>query len=202
MDIQPLAFMASAEDFLFSISGMLYYPVVLGLVFLVIYILMLAGAVAREFLERKHDDFAAVAAYGEQLEAAMAKGLGTHPDLTIEALLQAAERDLIRDVEKARFIVRAAPGIGLMGTLIPMGIALAALSQGSMPEMADHMVKAFTSAVIGLGCGVAAFALALMREQWVRADLARMRYLSELALRDGELASLSAPHAVQTAEAA
>jgi len=75
--------------------------------------------------------------------------------------------------------VRAAPGIGLMGTLIPMGIALAALAQGNMPEMAGMMVNAFNSAIVGLGTGVVAFALALVKESWINNDKNEIRYLAE-----------------------
>lgn len=189
MNVENFDLMRGAEGFLFSVSEILYYPVTLGLVLLIIYILASIGSLTREHLERRRGNYLARQAYRDRLAAALTAGLGAHPDLKLEVLLQEAERSLGRSVEKARFIVRAGPGIGLMGTLIPMGVALAALAQGSMPQMAEHMVSAFTAAVAGLGCGVAAFAIALVREQWVRADLVYLRYVTELALRDGRVAA-------------
>ncbi len=69
-----------------------------------------------------------------------------------------------------------------MGTLIPMGMALASLAQGNMPEMAGRMVTAFTTAVVGLGCSVVAYLISLVKERWVREDLREMEFLSELVL--------------------
>ena len=144
--------MGWAEGFLFAVSSVLYYPVMLGLVVLVFYMLYLIGSVLREHLERRRGNFAARRILQERLARTLTSS-ARHADVELERVLQDMERELHVSVERSRFIVRAGPGIGLMGTLIPMGVALAALAQGSMPEMAQHMVRAFTSAVVGLGCG-------------------------------------------------
>ena len=63
------------------------------------------------------------------------------------------------------------PALGLMGTLIPMGIALAGLAQGNLPRMAENMTAAFTATIVGLAASVVAYVLALVREHWLRADM-------------------------------
>jgi biopolymer transport protein ExbB/TolQ len=171
-----------AENFLFVVSEVLHYPVMLGLVALVFFMLVLMGATAREFLERKKQSFPLRADYSSKVAQIMAKP-GVSHEIELEKLLQDYEQRGLKPVEKARFIVRAGPGVGLMGTLIPMGVGLAALAQGEMPEMASQMVHAFTAAVVGLGSGVAAYAIAIVREQWLREDLIEMRYLTEKAAR-------------------
>ncbi|MCC6206658.1 MAG: MotA/TolQ/ExbB proton channel family protein [Gammaproteobacteria bacterium] len=176
-----------AENFLYVVSAVLYYPVTLGLVALVFYMLILIGGLAREHLDRKRGQRPAIDGYRGRLTTWLAEGARENRDLELEILLQEAERQLGKAVERARFIVRSGPGLGLMGTLIPMGVALASLAQGSMPEMAQHMVSAFTAAVVGLGSGVVAFAIALVREQWIKADVTEMRYLTERASRDSRL---------------
>lgn len=176
-----------AENFLYVVSAVLYYPVTLGLVALVFYMLILIGGLAREHLDRKRGLHPAIDRYRERLAAWLAEAPREHRELELEILLQESERQLGRAVERARFIVRSGPGLGLMGTLIPMGVALASLAQGSMPEMAQHMVTAFTAAVVGLGAGVIAFAIALVREQWIKSDVIEMRYLTERAQRDGQV---------------
>lgn len=177
--------MQMAEGFLYVVSAVLYYPVTLGLVALVFYVLVLIGSLARDHLDRQRGQRPALDKYGQDLVALMANTGKEHLDLEVEALLQETERRMSKPIERARFIVRAGPGIGLMGTLIPMGVALAALAQGSMPSMAQHMVHAFNAAVVGLGSGVVAFAIALVREQWIKADVIEMRYVTERAGIDG-----------------
>lgn len=182
--------MLMVETFLYAVSTMLYYPVMLGLVALVFYVLILVGSLLRERFDRRSGLRPAIDTYRADLTHLLNITAPEHLHLEIENLLQATERRVSAAVERARFVVRAGPGVGLMGTLIPMGVALSALANGSMPEMAMLMVNAFNSAVVGLGAGVVAFAIALVREQWLRADVQAMRYLTERTLIDGEVQSL------------
>jgi biopolymer transport protein ExbB/TolQ len=101
----------------------------------------------------------------------------------LEKRLQMAELQLIKGLDKVRFAIRVGPALGLMGTLIPMGVSLAALAQGDMTKMASNMVTAFTTTIVGLGCGVAAYLMSLVKEKWVRADMREMEYLTEMLLR-------------------
>ncbi|MDA8339422.1 MAG: MotA/TolQ/ExbB proton channel family protein, partial [Nitrospiraceae bacterium] len=104
-------------------------------------------------------------------------------DINLERLLQDAELGLIKSLDRIRFVIRVGPALGLMGTLIPMGISLSSLAQGDMPKMAGSMVTAFTTVVVGLACSVAAYMVSLIKEKWVRADMREMEYLTELTLR-------------------
>jgi biopolymer transport protein ExbB/TolQ len=199
-----MSVMQWAEQFLYIVSSVLYYPVMLGLVGLVFYMMVLLGGLFREMLDRRRGQQAAVIRYRERLTRLLSQADVEHRSLEVERLLQESENELNIALERARFVVRAGPGLGLMGTLIPMGVSLAALAQGSMPEMAQHMVTAFTAAVVGLGSGVAAFAIALVREHWMRFDVIQMRYLTEGALDDGvvstQLLKVNAASSVKLAE--
>jgi hypothetical protein len=199
-----MSVMQWAEQFLYIVSSVLYYPVMLGLVGLVFYMMVLLGGLFREMLDRRRGQQAAVIRYRERLTRRLSQADVEHRSLEVERLLQESENELNIALERARFVVRAGPGLGLMGTLIPMGVSLAALAQGSMPEMAQHMVTAFTAAVVGLGSGVAAFAIALVREHWMRFDVIQMRYLTEGALDDGvvstQLLKVNAASSVKLAE--
>lgn len=179
--------MQTAEGFLYVVSAALYYPVILGLVALVFFIVIQLGSLARDFLDRQRGDRPAREAFRTALGELLDQSVPDHRELEMETLLQETERRLGKPIERARFIVRAGPGIGLMGTLIPMGVSLAALAQGDMPDMAQHMVHAFNSAVVGLGSGVVAFAIALVREQWLRQDVIEIRRLAEQAIIDGRV---------------
>lgn len=175
--------LAGLETFLYVISSALFYPVVAGLVLLTFWIVISFGGFLREYMERKKGDSSALGRYRRTIESEFNPSTSQHLDIKLERLLQKAELDLIKSLDKVRFAIRVGPALGLMGTLIPMGVSLSALAQGDMPKMAGSMVTAFTTTVVGLACGMAAYLISLVREKWVRADMREMEYVTELALR-------------------
>lgn len=179
--------MDMTEGFLVTVATLCYYPVKLGLVGMVLYVVILAGNLLREYLNRRQGERPLIDNFRHKLVHVIQDTQHKYLDLELEKLIQKTEQLANTNNERLRFIVRAAPGIGLMGTLIPMGIALAALAQGNMPEMAGMMVNAFNSAIVGLGTGVVAFALALVKESWVNNDKNEIRYLAELTSIDHAL---------------
>lgn len=197
-----MSLLSLIDSFLFSISAALHHPVMLGLALLVFCMLFLLGALLREWRERRRGLRPGLQAWRTRLAALLASTPPRLLELEIERALQDSERQLAARLERVRFIVRAGPGLGLMGTLIPMGEALAALATGSMPQMAQLMVNAFNSAVVGLGAGVLAFAVTLVREHWLRADVLEMRYLTELAQLQPENLARSGDGAAAPAAAA
>jgi biopolymer transport protein ExbB/TolQ len=174
--------LAGLETFLYIISSALFYPVVVGLILLTFWMVISFGGFLREYLERRHGSLPVLQKYKRILDSEVLTQ-SADLDLELERRLQVAELELIKDLDKIRFPIRVGPALGLMGTLIPMGISLAALAQGDMPKMASSMVTAFTATVVGLACGVAAYLMSLVREKWVRADMREMEYLTELRLR-------------------
>jgi biopolymer transport protein ExbB/TolQ len=85
----------------------------------------------------------------------------------------------------AQVLVKVGPSIGLLGTLIPMGSALATLSQGNLEGMAGQMVAAFTSTIIGLAAGTLAFVVAAQRLRWMAQDVRELRLLADLIAAAG-----------------
>lgn len=171
--------LAGLETFLYVISSALFFPVVAGLVFLTFWVVISFGSFLREYLERRHGESSALGRYKKVLESK----LQIVTDIELERFLQSAELELIKSLDKIRFVIRVGPALGLMGTSIPMGIALSALAQGDMPKMAGSMVTAFTTVVVGLACSVVAYIVSLIKEKWVRADMREMGYLTELTIR-------------------
>lgn len=179
---------AGLESYLYVISTLLFFPVLLSLTLLTLWIVVYAGSFLREFIERRHGKRRVLEDYKKLLNSAAASlPRQANLELEFERLLQKAELSLIKSLDKIRFVIRVGPALGLMGTLIPMGIALSALAQGDMPKMAGSMVTAFTTVVVGLACSVAAYILSLIKEKWVRADMREMEYETELMLRNSKL---------------
>lgn len=179
------------ESLLYSVSTILYLPVLLGIVVLATYMLACLGIFLGEWRERRGGRRVPVDAAHAALASAVREGGGLL-DARLERIVQAAEGAGLRRLDAVRFVVRVGPALGLMGTLIPMGIALAGLAQGKLPKMAESMTTAFTATVVGLACSVLAYALALVREHWLRADMLDIAFAAERALHDARPASVAA----------
>jgi biopolymer transport protein ExbB/TolQ len=83
-------------------------------------------------------------------------------------------------LDRVRLLVRAGPALGLMGTLIPLAPALAALGKGQPDVLADELQTAFAITVVGVLVGLVAFTVALIRERYYTRDLADLEFLREV----------------------
>jgi biopolymer transport protein ExbB/TolQ len=142
-----------------------------------------SGRLLQEWLQRRSLGSLVLIKFANDLQQTISENkiTGNPLDVEMELLLQTHEHQQLIKLDQIRFVIKLGPALGLMGTLIPMGISLAALASGNIPSMASSMVTAFTATVAGLGCSVVAYLIALIREQWLRADFAVMRHQAELA---------------------
>jgi len=85
-------------------------------------------------------------------------------------------------------VVRIGPGLGLIGTLIPMGTGLAALGQGDMTKLSSDLVIAFTTTVVGLTMGMVAYFFYTIKKRWVEEDIKNIEMATDL-LSDHSLAN-------------
>ena len=88
----------------------------------------------------------------------------------------AADKDLA--ISKTRTTL--GPILGLMGTLIPMGPALAGLASGDIASMAYNMQIAFATTVVGLVAGAVGFLTQQVKQRWYLQDMTNLEFLSEL----------------------
>jgi len=85
-----------------------------------------------------------------------------------------------RRIERADFITRIAPMLGLMGTLIPLGPGLAGLGDGELTILTTAMTVAFDTTVIGLLAGIIGFVLGRMRRRWYDAAMEELEMKAAL----------------------
>lgn len=177
------------ETFLYSISTLLHLPVLAAIAVLVFYLLMYLGGFIREWFERRRGVRSLLVFAEAEMAAVVASAdLQSVLDARLERIVQQADAMGMRRLDAVRFVVRVGPALGLMGTLIPMGIALAGLAQGNLPNMAASMTTAFTATVVGLACSVLAYVIALVREHWLRSDSTEIAYAAETLLaRHGDI---------------
>ena len=78
----------------------------------------------------------------------------------------ALERRAHRRIERADILTRASPMLGLMATLISLGPGLTALSDGDLGLLADAMLTAFDTTVLGIAAGIVGFVIGRLRRRW------------------------------------
>ncbi|WP_048305921.1 MotA/TolQ/ExbB proton channel family protein [Halomonas sp. PR-M31] len=79
-----------------------------------------------------------------------------------------------RAIDRADLLARIGPMLGLMGTLIPLGPGLAALSSGQLDVLAQAVTVAFNTTVMGLLIGILGFLLGRLRRRWYDAAMATL----------------------------
>lgn len=97
----------------------------------------------------------------------------------LEHLVLEREEQARRSLSGSRLLVRVGPSLGLLGTLIPMGTALASLTAGNLEAMAGQMVVAFTTTIVGLSAGTVAYVIQMVRHAWVHETIREQRFLAE-----------------------
>lgn len=98
----------------------------------------------------------------------------------IQRLLANFEIAADKDLAISKTLTKLGPILGLMGTLIPMGPALARLASGDIASMAYNMQIAFATTVVGLVAGAVGFLTQQVKQRWYLQDMTNLEFLSEL----------------------
>jgi hypothetical protein len=88
----------------------------------------------------------------------------------LKQLRNAGEKAVLRvarkRLERADFLARIPPMLGLMATIIPLGPGLAALGQGNPSLLAQAVTTAFDATVLGLLAGIIGLVIGKCRRRW------------------------------------
>ena len=193
--------MESIVPVLFAISTALLVPVIVVLLGLLAWSLLQVGGVVREAQLRRRGSaprrraFDAIVAETEAPSPAARAFFGGdgYPGLLglfarqgrplfasalhLDKLVGDLEVQATSRLAHLNLTTRLGPMLGLMGTLIPMGPALIAMSSGDVEKMAGDLVVAFSTTVLGLLIGGLSFALAQARRRWYAQDLCDIEYV-------------------------
>lgn len=195
---------AALKSFIYIVSGSLLYPAIFLLSVLVVWILVYAGSFVGEAIGRSRlrdvsgfelarrdifGDLSDVCSYHVRDYLAdvsnVMKSTDSNKDVLLENLLQEHSSRLWKSLDHIRMLVRIGPGLGLIGTLIPMGTGLAALGQGDITKLSSDLVIAFTTTVVGLAIGLAAYFFYWRKKRWVEDDIRQMEFLTEIVAEHG-----------------
>ena len=98
----------------------------------------------------------------------------------VQRLLANFEIAADKDLAISKTLTKLGPILGLMGTLIPMGPALAGLASGDIASMAYNRQIAFATTVVGLVAGAVGFLTQQVKQRWYLQDMTNLEFLSEL----------------------
>ena len=98
----------------------------------------------------------------------------------VKRLLAEFEIDADKDLGLSKMLVKLGPMLGLMGTLIPMGPALAGLASGDIESMARNMQVAFATTVTGLVAAAIGYVTQQVKQRWYLQNITNLEYLSEV----------------------
>lgn len=176
-----------------AVSQGALYPVIVILLLLVALTVVLAVMTVVEYFTERRRFRVSVPAFLREIEQASCQELpGTIAraaivkrqklalmalfnarDLPEEARWNTAKRAVFeagkhydRISSVAELTAKVAPMIGLMGTLIPLGPGIDALSSGDMATLAQSLLVAFNTTVVGLISAVICLVVAKVRRRW------------------------------------
>ena len=187
--------------FIYLISSSLLYPVMLLLVLLSVWTLITSGAFFAEWLERvRLDNYSPeelpslikepdersvfphrVIDYMENLRSVITDTTEKHLlELKVENTFQERTLEMWKSLDKVGMVIRIGPGLGLIGTLIPMGTGLASLGQGDLTKLSSDLVIAFTTTVVGMSAGIIAYFLYTVRKRWLEEDIKNIELATDI----------------------
>jgi biopolymer transport protein ExbB/TolQ len=194
------------ENILFDVADALRYPVLIAALLAIVVVVVELGALLAELRKRRRRGLPRLDRALDVARDALAKGDPTTALTTVRALgynrpmtdalsaiveqrgkpdaddriaKRMAEYDYrsMRRLERTRILVRMGPALGLMGTLIPLSPALAALAEGDVQQLTDDLRVAFSVTVAGLLVGMIAFAISLVRDRLYAQDYSDVEYI-------------------------
>ena len=110
--------------------------------------------------------------------------LGGNPG-QIQRILSQLEILHEKRIAETRLLARVGPMLGLMGTLIPLGPALLGLAEGDLGSLAENMLVAFATTVVGLLVGGIGFTMQQTRQRWAAEDLAWAEFAAVAFTKEG-----------------
>ena len=200
-------YLANPQAIIYMVANALLYPVLFVEVIALVWTMFEAGRFTVEVTRRgRHRSLQAVRAASARGYAALADdrpddalhhvrqalqhgglsrrfadGLETD-DLVrthLRKLVAETESEAARLLSRTRTLVRIGPMLGLMGTLIPISPALVGLAQGDVQTLADNLVIAFSTTVVGILIGGVSYLISAVRERLYRQDISDIEYVLE-----------------------
>ncbi|MDR2643457.1 MAG: MotA/TolQ/ExbB proton channel family protein [Planctomycetaceae bacterium] len=187
--------MSILSSIFYIISISLMIPVMLALLFGLVYTLYLAGITVSEFIsrmQRRKKEKELVTAL-ESKSAVIPPFDGNNDfEVTLNLIISDSKDQLLinkriasvessrrTELQKISDLTKYGPAIGLMGTLIPLGPALVGLARGDLETLSNNMIIAFATTVVGVLISLIALSIHSAKKSWYRDDSILLSFAAE-----------------------
>ncbi len=165
-------YMAIIENMMYEASNLFLAPVLLIIVGVFLYAFYSLGRFLAQWRQRRIEKgrYEALKPAPETVEL---KGYPLFSRYLRQrgAPLQELELFAAKQLEAERIVTRVAPMLGLVATMIPMGPALQALSEGNVQGISDNLIVAFSAVIFGLIAASLTFWISTVRRRWLMTEL-------------------------------
>lgn len=190
-----------------NVVTILDVPVKFILIIMLVISLIMVGGLLAEMLQRKYLTVKAASVIdaiksGKNTPATIIKNsallnkqkrllleLTVHNSLSAEmkenfasSLIDNYSENLDFIVKKSDLLMKLGPTFGLLGTLIPLGPGIMALSQGDTVTLSNSLLAAFDTTVIGLVAASICTVISLVRRRWYAKDKIMLTLIMEAIL--------------------
>lgn len=164
---------------MYGLSQLFLLPVLLAIGLLFFYAFYALGAFLWQSWQRRQG-----VAAGFELKQALRED----PRQSLAVL----EALAVERLEFVRIATRVAPMLGLVATMIPMGPALKALSDGQLADVSRNLTVAFSAVILALIAAAITYWVANVRRRWYATDLAAIEAGRGHLPGHGDVAELAA----------
>jgi len=198
-------------DTLHLVSQGILYPVIIGLILLVIAsVAMIGSIIAEGFGERRRlrenipflistlhetalEDMEGVIRDSKLLKRQKLTllELFSYRDLPADELRSVAKKLISKEeshydriLSWTEMISKIGPILGLMGTLIPLGPGITALGQGDITTLSNSIMVAFDTTVVGLLSAVICMIITKIRRRWYESYMVSIESTMECILEE------------------
>jgi len=149
---------------MYNIAQLFLMPILFIILLMFMYAFFALGAFIFEALSRRKHTLDVQKTQGAY---SLVRLYQKNKNVSIEKLELHAHKKL----EMLRSVSRVAPMFGLIGTLIPLGPALKALSHGNIQGMSEGFVIAFSAVTLGLIAASITYWIANIKKRWYADEL-------------------------------
>ena len=163
---------ATLESFMYEVSNLFLIPVLILIVALFVYAFFQIGVFLMQSIQRKKNAMAYYK-YSSETDLNELKGYPIYSHFLKNRLDDSDALELVayKELETISIVTRVAPMLGLVATMIPMGPALKALSDGNVQGISENLMIAFASVIFSLITASITYWIVSKRKGWYASEI-------------------------------
>lgn len=154
--------MSFIELSLYEVTKYFLTPVLILIILMFLYAFFIFGIFLMELGQRL---------WAASQQQAYPNSLNNYRQSLKNATIEDMELYILKRLEPLKIISRAAPMLGLVATMIPMGPALLSLTEGNSRNVSENLVVAFSAVITALLAASITFVVLTVRRRWLLTEL-------------------------------